>query len=149
MAELGKVTITGHDAALRMMRELRLRANDQRPAWREVGRYMRRITREQFRTEGVRLLGRRWQPLSPPYAARKRAMGFTTGILRRTGRMARSFRVLDIRKDSMTYGSRMDRARWHQTGAGNNPERPILVANRRVSRDINRILTDYLTKNLP
>ncbi len=76
-------------------------------------------------------------------------MGFSGGILRRSGRMARSFRVLDIRRDGMTYGSRMNRAGWHQTGAGNNPQRQILVGNRGVSRDINKFLTNYLVGKTP
>lgn len=143
------IHVSGMEASLRILRDLRIRAHDQRPGWRRVNRYLKNAVERQFDSQGVYLNGRRWQPLSPPYASRKRSAGFSGGILTRTGEMSRSFRILAMTKNRLVFGSRLDRAIWHQEGRGNNPRRPILNENnRRVSRDINGILNDYLTEGL-
>lgn len=139
-----RVHESGIDATIEVLRDLRMRAHDQRPGWRKVGRHLRDAVDRQFDSEGQYLNGRRWQPLSPPYAAKKKSAGFSGGILTRTGQMRRSFRTLSITKNSIVFGSRMDRAEWHHRGHGNNPTRPIFSGGRRVTRDINRILTDYI-----
>lgn len=136
------------DANIELIRMLGMRAHDQRKGWRRVGRHLKQVTAEQFTTEGVRLNRRRWQALNPDYASRKRAAGFTGGILTRTGEMKRSFRVLKIRKNMLEFGSTLDRAAWHHHGGGNLPRRKILNAGRGITRDVNRILTDYIIEGI-
>lgn len=131
-------------ANIRVFRELRSRARDQRPAWAAVGRELKRNVELQFDTQGVYLSGKRWKPLDPPYARKKKAAGFATGILVRTGTLRKSFRTMRISKNSIIFGSRLDRAAWHHKGKGNNPRRQILPDERRATRDINRILSDYI-----
>lgn len=139
-----------HDAdreigiAIEVLKELQIRAHDQRKGWRRVGRHLKHAVEMQFRTEGVFLNRRRWKPLSPPYLARKRAEGFTGGILTRTRLMRRSFRVLSITKNRLVFGSLDEKAAWHQRGAGNLPRRKILNGGVGVTRDVNRIMKDYL-----
>jgi phage gpG-like protein len=135
---------TGIGPNIEVLRDLRMRAHDQRPGWRKVGRHLRRVTAEQFTSEGVRLNRRRWKPLSPAYAVRKRADGFNGPILTRTGELRRSFRVLSIRKNRLEFGSTNEKAVWHHEGRGHNPTRRILNEGIGITRDINKILTDYI-----
>lgn len=134
----------GIDANIEVLRNLRMRAHDQRPGWRKVARHLDKAIERQFDTEGVYLNGRRWTPLSPPYAAKKKSAGFAGGILTRTGQLRRSFRTLRMTKNRLVFGSRLDRATWHQRGTRNMPARPITNGGRRITRDINNILTDYI-----
>lgn len=134
----------GIDANIEVLRDLRGRAHDQRPAWRKAARELDRAVDRQFDTEGVYLNRRRWKPLSPPYATKKKMAGFATGILTRTGELRRSFRIQRITKNKMVYGSSNEKAAWHHQGRGNNPRRPILNGGRRVTKSINSILSDYI-----
>lgn len=136
----------GIDANIEVLRDLRMRAHDQRKGWRKVGRHLKRAVDRQFDSEGVYLNKRRWQPLNPEYAARKRAAGFAGGILTRTTVMRKSFRVMGITKNRLVFGSTDEKAVWHHQGRGNNPRRRILNGGIGVTRDINKILTDYITK---
>ena len=132
--------------AIKVLKDLQIRAHDQRKGWRRVGAHLKRTVDLQFRTEGVYLNRKKWKPLSPPYLAAKRKAGFTGGILTRTRFMRRSFRTLKITKNRLVFGSLDDKAAWHQHGAGNLPRRRILNANVAVTRDVNKIMKNYLTE---
>lgn len=132
------------DANIELIRMLGMRAHDQRKGWRRVGRHLKQTIDLQFRTEGVHLNKRRWQALNPDYAARKRAAGFTGGILTRTREMRKSFRVMKITKNTLVFGSQLDRAAWHHHGSGVLPRRRIINGGVGITRDVNRILTEFI-----
>lgn len=136
------------DANIEVLRDLKMRAHDQRKGWRRAGRHLKRAVEMQFRTEGVYLNKRKWKPLSPPYLAAKRAAGFSGPILTRTTAMRRSFRVLSITRNRLVFGSTDDKAAWHQHGAGNLPRRRILNGGIGVTRDVNKILSAYIREGV-
>lgn len=143
-----KIHSSGIDANIEVLRDLRMRARDQRPGWAKVARHLETVVDRQFDSEGRYLNGRRWAPLSPPYAVKKKAAGFSGGILTRTGRLRRSFRTIRVTKNRLVFGSRLDRAAWHQHGTRKMPARPITNGGRRITRDINRILSDYIVRGV-
>lgn len=129
-----------------VLKMLAMRAHDQRKGWRRVGRHLKDAVDRQFTTEGVYLNKRRWKALSPDYASRKKAAGFSGGILTRTRVMRKSFRTLSITKNRLVFGSLLDRASWHHHGSGNLPRRRIINGGIGVTRDINRILRDFIVE---
>lgn len=145
---VSRVVMSGDEESVRIFRRLRDRVEDVRPAWKDVGDYLRRRMREQFATEG-RSLGRRWDPLSPSYRARKAG---NKGILDLTGGMRRSFttkgrdHIEHGYRRSFVFGSRHKLAPFHQEGTRQMPQRPILYAGRGVRKDINRMLEDYIVR---
>lgn len=128
------------------------RAQDLRPAWMKVGKYISNQTYEQFRTNGAKH-GTPWKPLTPEYAFRKRQAGFTGPILVRGGKLRRSFLwpdlILTNKKQYAEFGSELDLAKWHQYGTRKdgkqvNPPRPMLVVTPLVRKRIARIIEDHI-----
>jgi hypothetical protein len=81
------ITFTGQDALGRKADEIlamAARAADTAPAWRAWGDDVEHAFREQFDSQGVRLTGEVWAPLSPRYAAWKARHFPGMPILRRT-----------------------------------------------------------------
>lgn len=106
------------------------RARDTAPAWRAWGEDVADAFREQFRTEGIRLIHTVWAPLTPKYAAWKARHFPGKPILERTARMRDDFTVqpLNIERvdsHSGTYGSSRKPAIWHQKGTRKMVARPI------------------------
>lgn len=129
----------------------RKRLDDLRPIWRALLPYMRRATERTFATRGGRI-GERWAPLSRPYAARKARVFPGQPILRATDAMFRSFTVAgaenaveEIDAQSLTYGSRDPKARYHQDGTPRMPQRKILDVTPADRREIKRLARAYMT----
>lgn len=131
------VRVTGQDDLERIavrFERMAARARDVSPAWRVWGDDVNAAFREQFLSEGVRLLKRAWQPLSPKYAAWKARRFPGKTILRRTDDMMRGFadRPMDIERidrNSSEFGSGRKPAKWHQRGTRHMPARPIARAD--------------------
>ncbi len=146
-----RATITGDEAVLRQLRELRARATDARPAWPAVGGVVAGEVRQQSDTQGARFgRGRRWSPLSPAYVQRKRAAGFYGGILVRTGALrgsltSRPMSIESYTPDSARFGTADPKAGFAQEVRRRGPARPVLDVTREMRRKINRKLRDYLT----
>lgn len=104
---------------------------DNRPALAEIADDFREMISEQFATEG-RAGGTPWAPLALRTLRRRRGAGST--ILYSTGALERSFldplaagRVEELEEQSLTLGSNLPYARYHQTGTRRMPARPIVV----------------------
>lgn len=130
------------------------RAQDLRPAWLKVGKYISSQTYEQFRSAGKKH-GTPWKPLTREYAFRKRAAGFSGGILVRKGGLRRSFLwpdlILTNKKAYAEFGSELDTAKWHQYGTRKdgkqiNPPRPMLVVTPLVRRRIARLVAEHIVE---
>jgi len=135
-----EIVVVGQDALRRTARDLLAmaeRARDTSPAWRAWGEDVLHAFREQFETEGLRLTGRAWSPLSPRYAAWKARHFPGQPILQRTGAMFaqvshRPMEVERVTASSGEYGLRGDVPRYHQHGTRKMPARPIA----RVTQDL-------------
>lgn len=128
-----KVAIYGADQFLMIAERLEAmaaRARDVAPAWRAWGDDVADAFREQFRTEGVRLLRETWAPLTPRYKRWKDKHFPGKRILERSGAMRDDFTVrpLNIERvdsDSCAFGSSRKPAKWHQKGTRKMRARPI------------------------
>ncbi len=146
-----RAAITGDQAALRQLHELRARAADARPAWPAVGGVVAGEVREQFASGGARFgRGQRWSPLDPAYLRRKRAAGFSGGILVRTGALRDSLtsRPMSIERytpDSARFGTSDPKAHFAQGVRRRGRARPVLDVTREMRRRINKKLSNYLT----
>jgi phage gpG-like protein len=112
------------------------RIADWREAWPEIEQVFYRIELEQFNTEGSRG-GGRWVPLSPAYKKWKEVRYPGKPILHLTGRLKRSLSVLggedsirDAQPDSLTLGTKVPYAGYHQRGTSKMPARPPLELTR-------------------
>ena len=103
---------------------------DQAPALASVADDFREMIAQQFASEG-RAEGTPWPELSPATLRRRHA---STPILYKTGALLRSLRepgaaghVEELEGYSLTLGSRLPYAVYHQTGTRRLPARPIIV----------------------
>jgi phage gpG-like protein len=110
--------------------------SDFRPVWPEIELAFFRLELEQFNSEGSRG-GSRWKPLSEKYRKWKERHYPGKPILQRSGRLLRSLSVIgggdSIREQeplSLTLGSRVPYATYHQRGAGKLPQRPPMQIQR-------------------
>jgi phage gpG-like protein len=103
---------------------------DQQPALAAIADDFREMIAQQFASEG-RAEGTPWPPLAPATLRRRRGL---TPILYQTGALLRSLsepgatgHVEEIEDYSLTLGSRLPYAVFHQTGTRRLPARPIIV----------------------
>lgn len=103
---------------------------DQAPALARVADDFREMIAQQFASEG-RAEGTPWPELAPATLRRRQA---NTPILYKTGALLRSLRepgaaghVEELEGYSLTLGSRLPYAVFHQTGTRRLPARPIIV----------------------
>jgi phage gpG-like protein len=103
---------------------------DEAPALQAIADDFREMIAQQFSSEG-RAEGTPWPPLAPATLRRKRA---GAPILFRTGALLESLRgpsganhVEEIDASSLTLGSRLPYAMFHQLGTQRMPARPIIV----------------------
>lgn len=142
-----KITVDGLPAFNRAFDTLGRTVSDFRPAWPEIERIFFRATLEQFDTEGAR--STKWAPLSPNYAKQKARRFPGRQILVRTGRLKRSLSVIgsgggdqirDEEATSLTLGTRVDYAIYHQRGGRRLPaRRPLEITLRDAGRMTSRL----------
>lgn len=127
------------------------------PMWPRVGRVISKHVALQFATEGAHF-GTPWKPLTPQYAAWKKANGGAGGILVFSGEMRDSLTkfpmdVTEIRGDSATFGTRNQKAIWHQFGTTEdgqqiNPPRPMLIVTPELRDDVKDEMRKYIMGRL-
>jgi hypothetical protein len=134
------ITFTGQDALGRKADEIlamAARAADTAPAWRAWGDDVEHAFREQFDSQGVRLTGEVWAPLSPRYAAWKARHFPGMPILRRTDVLFASMTHRPMAVERVTghsgeYGTDVRSRRgapypkFHQHGTRFMPARPLV-----------------------
>jgi phage gpG-like protein len=103
---------------------------DQQPALAAIADDFREMIAEQFASQGG-AEGTPWAPLAPSTLRRRRA---SPSILYATGALLRSLtepgaagHVAELEDQSLTLGTRLPYALYHQTGTRRLPARPIIV----------------------
>lgn len=129
------------------------RANNLTPVWKSIGSYLSMANRKQFATNGA-YYGTPWKPLKPEYLQWKIKSGYSKRTLVQTGAMKASFtsRPMSIEKyypKRAEFGSSNRLAKFHQSGTRRNgkpaiPARPIMVKNRRVTKAVRQMISDYI-----
>lgn len=114
--------------------------------WKIVEPGFRQIMREQFDSEGAAGRSGKWKPLSPGYAKQKRLQYGDKPILQATNRLERSLTgrtgdsLVIINRQSVSFGTSVPYATFHQTGTAKMPRRKIID----LSDDQERFLSDVL-----
>lgn len=138
---------------------------DLRPVWEDIYEDFLRRERTLFARQGnvgspSREVGATsgvwgpWAPLNPEYAARKRAMGYGSRILVRTGRLRDSLTqrghvdaVFSASPKSMALGTGTPYAGYHQTGTSRMPRREPLRISEAQSRAWVRMIQLFLIES--
>lgn len=138
------------EKALKHLRALADRLRDLRPAWGQVLSYMRLSTARQFASEGAHKQTP-WTPLNPQYAARKSRKYPGMPILRASDEMFESLidfgsrnSIAEIELQSLTYGTRDPKARFHKTGTARMPARPFVLVTAQDRRAVKGIVRRHL-----
>jgi hypothetical protein len=147
-----KIAVYGADqflAVAERFEAMARRARNTAPAWWAWADDVADAFREQFRTEGVRLLKSTWDPLSPRYKRWKDRHFPGRPILERSGAMRDDFtrRPMNIERvdeHSGTFGSSRKPAKWHQRGTRKMPARPIARATDDLHASAKRHLTRHI-----
>lgn len=101
--------------------------SDWRPVWEELEQVFYQIEEQQFKEEGR---SNTWTPLSAGYARWKKVRYPGKKILERTGELRRSLTgrggspIRELTPDSLTLGTSLPYARYHQRGGSRLPSRP-------------------------
>jgi phage gpG-like protein len=130
-------------------------ATDLTPAWDRVVEDFHKAEAAQFGGQGVGP-GGAWAPLSPAYAAYKSKKYGGKPVLQRSGRLYDSLTskneesVTDREPLSLTLGTRVAYAGYHQTGTRRMTRRKVIDLpedfKRRAVRHVQRHLVDQIRK---
>ena len=119
----------GKDDAFRRLDALASALRDLSDMWPDVRDEFFTIEQEMFDSEGASNASGGWEPLSAHYAAWKDA-NFGTPILQRTGTLMASLTsdAADVvmTADSLTVGTSIPYAGYHQYGTSRMPARPVI-----------------------
>ena len=107
-------TIEGEKQLSRNLRGVSETMGDWRPAFKKVAKELKDIfENDVFATRG-RAIDESWKPLSPKYLAAKRAQGYPSDPLIKTGKMQKSFKSL-VKVDNATIWNAIAYAKYHQS----------------------------------
>lgn len=107
-------TIEGEKQLSRRLRGISEGMNDWRPTLKKTAKELVQIfENDVFKTEG-NVLGETWDPLSPRYLAKKRADGYSSKPLIRTGAMRKAFQSL-VTPDDATIWNAIEYFKYHQS----------------------------------
>lgn len=149
-----EIKVRGDKDVLRRLYLMRRRARDARPIWPKFLLQVRLHNEEVFIRQGSG--GRKWKPLSPPYARWKYARVGPMPILQFSGALKDSVTgtSMDIERMGrrrVEWGSRDRKAAWHQFGTDRNgrphmPARPFLTIDRRLLAKGRELMVEHITE---
>lgn len=127
--------------------------SDLRPLYPEVIREFYAIEREQFESEGAAGASGRWAPLSAGYARSKQASHPDKPILRADDDLFASLTdpeaagaILRPEPDSLTIGTSVPYAIFHQRGTRHMPARPPISPSETQKRRLQKALQSGLVR---
>lgn len=116
-------------------------------AFREIAKDFREGERRQFDTSGGYGAGG-WRSLSPATVAKKghARILVDTGTLRDSLTGETPYSIEIVRPLELTVGTKVDYARYHQTGTNRMPARPIIALPEEQKTRWHKIIHRYLVK---
>lgn len=99
------------------------KAKDPSKALRAAGEVLVQMAKRSFDEPAIRVAP--WAPLRPATLAAKARAGKSTGLLKASGTLWRSLRVLEVDKTRVAFGSDRPYAGFHQIGTRRIPARPF------------------------
>lgn len=145
-----QIDVTGMAEMVRAVGDFAEGMTDFSEVWPDVRDEFFAIEREQFESEGAQGDAAAWQPLSPHYAAWKDRNFGGMPILQRTGALMASLAGdaanVDMQSDSLTIGSSVAYAIYHQEGTSRMPARPVIDLTLANQTRLSRIIRDFALK---
>ena len=142
--------IEGEQQLSRNLRGISERMGDWTPAFRESVKELKDVfSNDVFRTEG-RAVQEAWPPLKPSYLAQKRAQGFSTDTLVKTGKMKRAFRSM-FDPNSARVWNTARYFKYHQSNKarrGNLPRRVMMKISNDQKETVVRIFHKHFIKKI-
>lgn len=142
----------------RVFRRLDENFKDLSPIWDDVRDAFWNIEEDQFQSEGAKGRSGRWAPLSPKYEKQKIARYGTfaviAGVLIASENLYKSMTretahtVYRKDKKSMTVGTNLPYAAYHQRGAGRLPKREIISLSEKNKKDLQKSIQESLVKHI-
>jgi hypothetical protein len=120
------------------MKELKRTVSDMSPPFKEYGRYLKKVTDQQFLDE-VDPDGKPWAPLKPATILRKK----TPFKLRESYTMSKSF-YTEIDKKSMTYGLKDEKYKYHHYGTSRMAARVVIGDTNDRRGVLNKMIVGYI-----
>jgi phage gpG-like protein len=124
--------------------------DDYRPLWPVIEDRFYALENALFRTEGA-AAGSAWKPLSEKYARWKEAHFSGQPVLQRTGDLMKSLTnphdanaVRIQERNTLTLGSRIPYAVYHQAGTSKMPPRPAIQFSEEFQRAVSGDIRKYL-----
>lgn len=142
------IRATGELSAVAAIKRTKQKMNNIRPWYKKLARAIAAAQLLNFTTEGSLAGG--WAPLSPEYAA-WRLVHAPGPIMVRTGHLMLSLTserelVKSMTNRSMTLGSDVAYAHFHQTGTSHMPQRKVLVLPESVMKAMLKDLAKYVVE---
>ena len=119
-----------------------------KPALRDTRNYQLRQIKIQFDSEGSHITSK-GQKLAQRTIIDRLKAGFAAGpILKRTGRLKRSFKASKLNNKELNIGSNVSYFAQHQQGGGNIPRRQILAHSNKMIKNVLTIFQKFLTNTI-
>jgi phage gpG-like protein len=146
-----RIEQTGEETVIRRLRGMEERAANLAPIFEKLAADFYRFEGDVFRTEGAVNASGQWKPLSPRYAAWKAKRYPGRRILRLTGKLRSSLvkpgaegNIEEITPTSMTLGTSIPYAGFHQRGTRRMPARKVIDLPNRMMTRWARMTEEYL-----
>lgn len=148
----GRITIevkVKADDVLELLENVKDRASDMRPVFRWAKGQLELANAANFMANGLPS-GRPWAPLDKDYGSWKSARFPGRGTMVQTGNLFRSLTNMNdstvniIEKDSATFGTSVEYAKFHQYGTTKMPARKIVFTPREFPRELGVEISRYI-----
>jgi phage gpG-like protein len=149
----GRITIevdVRADDVLDLLENMKDRANDMRPVFRWAKAQLELANSANFLANGLPS-GKPWAPLDKEYGSWKSARFPGTVTMVQTGELFRSLINMNdsavnvISKDTATFGTNVEYAKFHQYGTTKMPARKIVFTPREFPRELGINMVKYIT----
>ena len=149
----GKITIEVEvkaDDVLELLEDIKDRTDDMRPVFRWAKAQLELANAANFMTNGLPS-GKPWAPLDKDYGTWKSARFPGRGTMVQTGNLFRSLINMNdsavnvIDKDTATFGTNVEYAKFHQYGTTKMPARKIVFTPREFPRELGITMVKYIT----
>lgn len=122
---------------------------DLREPLKEAESYQLKQIDQQFRSEGVNILEKKWKSLKSKTIQQRLRSGFRAGpILTRTGKLRKSIKRKSLSKDKLVIHSTVSYYPPHQTGTKKIPQRQILGFSTKNKKKILDIISNSIIKKV-
>lgn len=144
------LTFKLHDReAQRILKNLQSGISDFKPALELTRKYQLKEIENQYKTEGRKILGKKWQSLKRRTIQARIRAGFGAGpILTASGKMRKSHKKKKLTKNTLEIENKTPYYKYHQQGAKKIPQRQVMGHSDKMIKDVVDIFTKYLRKLL-